>query len=254
MLEEVKKIAEKMGNRMVTATVDEWGVVNLGAEFIVDVTGDSVYYCKFPNSRTVVNIQTNPKGAFAVIDWNAMKGYQVKGLMSIVTDYVPKSEYAIANYNKMMALGANQVIKMTVAEIFDVIPKENQMEALWRNDSVFMDYFNTKIKYSPFKKPMHEPFKLGVFKQTLNSNIQELLKNRFNSFVGTVETNGSPNVSPRFLLEAADDYLLWGDKFKNKTFVNFSRPSPITVAMIDWNQQIGYQAKVGVHFTSSVKV
>ncbi len=242
MLQEVRKISDEIGRRMVVATIDEFGVVNLSPEFIIDVTYDSVIFCKFPGTRTLQNIKTNPKGSLAIINWNSMKGFQVKGLMRTIAAYNPISEDSQKKLAEMRKVGATQLVELKAAEIFDVIPKENQLEALWRSDS-YMEYFNTKIKYLPFKKPSFEPSSLSQFKNELNSHLKTLLANRYNSFVGTVETNGSPNVSPRFVLEANDNFLLWGDKFKNKTFMNFSRPSPITVAMIDWIKMDGYQAK-----------
>lgn len=242
MLQEVRKISDEIGRRMVVASIDEFGIVNLSPEFIIDVTYDSVIFCKFPGTRTLQNIKTNPKGSLAIINWNTMKGFQVKGIMRTISSYTPFTEDSKKKLSEMMKVGATQLVELKAAEIFDVIPKENQLEALWRSDS-YQDYFNTKIKYLPFKKPSFEPSSLLQFKDDLNSHLKALLSNRYNSFVGTVETNGSPNVSPRFVLEANDNFLLWGDKFKNKTFMNFSRPSPISVAMIDWIKMNGYQAK-----------
>jgi len=242
MLQEVRKISDEIGRRMVVATIDEFGIVNLSPEFIVDVTYDSVIFCKFPGTRTLQNIKTNPKASLAIINWNTMKGFQVKGLMKAIPSYTPFTEDSKKKLSEMMKVGATQLVELKAAEIFDVIPKENQLEALWRSDT-YLEYFNTKIKYLPFKKPSFEPASLVQFKDDLNNHLKVLLSNRYNSFVGTVETNGSPNVSPRFVLEANDNFLLWGDKFKNKTFMNFSRPSPITVAMIDWINMNGYQAK-----------
>lgn len=242
MLNEVRQIAESIGRRMVVATVDENGVANLSPEFIVDVTETSILFCKFPGTRTLQNIRKNPKGAVAVINWTIMKGFQVKGLMRQVASYTPSTEAGKAMLLKMQQVGAPQLVELVAAEIFDVFPKENQTESLWKSAG-FSEYASFKIRYPDFVKPDYEPASLIPFKSDLNRHIQTLLENKFNSFVGTVETNGSPNVSPRFLLEAADNFLLWGDKFKNKTFLNFSRPSPITVNLIDWNKMDGYQAK-----------
>lgn len=242
MIQEWEKIAEAMGWKMVVATVDEFGVVNLAAEFIVDISEKSIIFCKFPESRTLDNIRTNPKGAAAIINWNTMKGFQFKGLMTQLRSYTPQKARAIKTYTEMLELGATQIVELSIAEVFDVVPKENQLDALFKGES-FYSYFNKKIKYNQFKRPDYTTNSISQLKDRINNHLKSLLQNGFNSFVGTVENYGTPNISPRFVLEATDEFIFWGDKFKNKTFMNFSRPSPITVAMIDWNALKGYQAK-----------
>lgn len=70
-------------------------------------------------------------------------------------------------------------------------------------------------------------------------------------YVGTVDSEGMPNISPRAVIEIGDDYLLWGDNFQNKTFSNLQQNALATVAMADEAAYRGYQLKGTIEFSAS---
>lgn len=242
IIEDIKKVAEKMGGRMVVATVDSTGVVNLAPEFITEITNDHVYFQKFPRSKTLDNLKVFPKASIAIVDWNSFSGFQIKGLLETIENYTPTSEAGQAIYQRLTGLGCNQSVRISITEVFDVLPKSGAIDYLWSNPK-HTDYFKLRYEARPYIVPKFSPANLSQIVPELNSHINTMLDLKYNSYVGTVERNGTPNVSPRFILEANNEHLLWGDKFKNKTFLNFSRPSPITIALINWQAENGYQLK-----------
>ena len=62
--------------------------------------------------------------------------------------------------------------------------------------------------------------------------------------VGSVNANGIPNISPRYVLGILqNEKLLFADAFENKTFHNINAWPKVTVAVFDSNMQGGYQLK-----------
>jgi predicted pyridoxine 5'-phosphate oxidase superfamily flavin-nucleotide-binding protein len=62
--------------------------------------------------------------------------------------------------------------------------------------------------------------------------------------VGSVNANGIPNISPRYVLGILQsEKLLFADAFENKTFHNINAWPKVTVAVFDSNMQGGYQLK-----------
>ncbi|MBC8044290.1 MAG: pyridoxamine 5'-phosphate oxidase family protein [Rhizobacter sp.] len=241
MINVVKSLADDVQRRMVVATVDRQGVANLAPEFIVDVTDDAIVFCKFPDSRTLENIRHNPQGCVSIVDWARSNGYQIKGYTEPLATFTPYTPEGQRIKDSFFRMGATQLVKISIDEIHDVVPRQN-VEMLWQGPH-HARYAAVKQSFTPFEKPSGEPSAFEKLRPELNVHIKALLKNKFNSFVGTVDRDGSPNISPRFMVEAGTNYILWGDKFKNKTFRNFSRPSPISLCMIDWQNRTGYQLK-----------
>lgn len=62
--------------------------------------------------------------------------------------------------------------------------------------------------------------------------------------VGSVDKQGIPNISPRFVLGILnDEKLLFADVFTNKTFVNIKAWPKVTVAILDKSTMGGFQLK-----------
>jgi len=71
-----------------------------------------------------------------------------------------------------------------------------------------------------------------------------ILKNGSVVLVGSVDTKGVPNISPRFVLAVIDDErLLFADAFRNKTFDNIKAWRKVTVSVMDKETMGGFQLK-----------
>jgi predicted pyridoxine 5'-phosphate oxidase superfamily flavin-nucleotide-binding protein len=73
--------------------------------------------------------------------------------------------------------------------------------------------------------------------------------------VGTVNANGIPNISPRYVLGILqNERLLFADAFENKTFHNINAWPKATVAIFDKQTHGGYQLKGDVEAVSDPKL
>jgi predicted pyridoxine 5'-phosphate oxidase superfamily flavin-nucleotide-binding protein len=71
-----------------------------------------------------------------------------------------------------------------------------------------------------------------------------ILKNGNVVLVGSVDSKGVPNISPRFVLAVIDDErLLFADAFRNKTFDNIKAWRKVTVSVMDKETMRGFQLK-----------
>lgn len=72
-----------------------------------------------------------------------------------------------------------------------------------------------------------------------------LIRNDNVALVGTVDKNGIPNISPRFVLGIVDDNskLLFADLFENKTLANLTAWNKVTASIIDRDTMGGFQLK-----------
>lgn len=63
--------------------------------------------------------------------------------------------------------------------------------------------------------------------------------------IGSVDKNGIPNISPRFVLGMLgnNDRLLFADVYENKTFSNLKAWNKVTAAVIDRDSMGGFQLK-----------
>jgi predicted pyridoxine 5'-phosphate oxidase superfamily flavin-nucleotide-binding protein len=69
--------------------------------------------------------------------------------------------------------------------------------------------------------------------------------------IGSVNTNGIPNISPRYVLGILqNEKLLFADAFENKTFHNINAWPKVTAAVFDKDTQGGYQLKGDVEEVS----
>jgi predicted pyridoxine 5'-phosphate oxidase superfamily flavin-nucleotide-binding protein len=74
--------------------------------------------------------------------------------------------------------------------------------------------------------------------------IRLIIKNDNIVFVGSVSSNGIPNISPRYVLGVIrNEKLLFADAFENKTFHNINSWPKVTVAIFDMDNRSGYQLK-----------
>jgi predicted pyridoxine 5'-phosphate oxidase superfamily flavin-nucleotide-binding protein len=74
--------------------------------------------------------------------------------------------------------------------------------------------------------------------------IRLIIKQRNIVLVGSVNINGIPNISPRYVLGILqNEKILFADAFENKTFHNINAWPKVTVAVFDRDMQGGYQLK-----------
>ncbi len=74
--------------------------------------------------------------------------------------------------------------------------------------------------------------------------IRLIIKQKNVVLVGSVNANGIPNISPRYVLGILqNEKLLFADAFENKTFHNINAWPKVTVAIFDRDTQGGYQLK-----------
>ncbi|MDW8465941.1 MAG: hypothetical protein RML35_07120 [Chloroherpetonaceae bacterium] len=132
-------------------------------------------------------------------------------------------------YAEAIRKGVRHFATMRIAEIYDVIQKDKHLrEPDWKGKA-FSEYDHLRIEYPLFSPTALEPQSYPQFQRQFAPFFTTLFAQRYPGYVGTVKLRGAPNISPRFIIAAQENFLLWGDRFKNKTFFNFSRPSPITV-------------------------
>lgn len=60
-------------------------------------------------------------------------------------------------------------------------------------------------------------------------------------WVCTVDSHGTANVSPRYILDIGPDYIAWGNSFTNKTYYNVSANPEVSVAFADYGMRTGYE-------------
>ncbi len=71
-----------------------------------------------------------------------------------------------------------------------------------------------------------------------------ILKNDDVVLVGSVDSKGVPNISPRFVLAVIEnEKLVFADAFKNKTYDNIKAWNKVTVAVMDRETMGGFQLK-----------
>jgi predicted pyridoxine 5'-phosphate oxidase superfamily flavin-nucleotide-binding protein len=74
--------------------------------------------------------------------------------------------------------------------------------------------------------------------------IRLIIKQNHIVLVGSVSSNGIPNISPRYVLGILkNEKLLFADAFENKTFQNINAWPKVTAAVFDKDTQGGYQLK-----------
>ena len=85
--------------------------------------------------------------------------------------------------------------------------------------------------------------------------IRLIIKQENVVLVGSVNTNGVPNISPRYVLGILQNQrLLFADAFENKTFHNINAWPKVTVAIFDRDTQGGYQLKGDAEDVSDPKL
>ena len=74
--------------------------------------------------------------------------------------------------------------------------------------------------------------------------IRLIIKQNHIVLVGSVSSDGIPNISPRYVLGILkNEKLLFADAFENKTFQNINAWPKVTAAIFDRDTQGGYQLK-----------
>jgi len=75
--------------------------------------------------------------------------------------------------------------------------------------------------------------------------IRLLIKNDNVALIGSVDKEGVPNISPRFVLGIVgnNDRLLFADLYENKTLANLTAWNKVTASIIDVQTMGGFQLK-----------
>lgn len=249
MIETVKQLLNAVGRFAVVASADEWGLVHLSHVTIVDVAGTTIYFTDSGDSELAKNISFNPKVSFSIVDIKTFSGVQVKGAVREVTDVKVLTDVGKTLYYESVKSNNQPLFRLDIAEIYDVLqknPEQSLRTPQWTNPAN-TGYQGVRVSYKPFSAPKPQAMP-SLLKSSLETFASAMLEKLYPSFVGTAETGGTPNISPRFLLQVQNEFLLWGDKFKNKTFLNFSRPSPISSLMMNWETLTGYELKGWAQF------
>ncbi|MDX2128964.1 MAG: GNAT family N-acetyltransferase [Chloroherpetonaceae bacterium] len=230
------------------ATVNSKGLVQISIVTLIDITPTSIVFSDRCNSPIQENILINPKAALSFLNPLNFHGFQVKGLTKAINSFDPVTEEGHLLYDDCRSEG-KQVFELQIAQVFDLLTKENKLiEPIWANPELLNPLQNLLIEYPSFTLPTSEPKKFNYVKTPLSILIKNLFQKKFPGFIGTLEANGTPNLSPRFILDLHDNYLLWGDQSKNKTYFNLSLPSPTTVFFADWESLTGFECHGWVEF------
>lgn len=238
-LSEVERLAARNESRIVVATRDADGVPNVSPEFLFHWSEHKLYFAKFGGSETLANIKAFPEVSISLVDWVGKEGLQFKGTARAVDlRGVAVARPQIRDW--LVGLGCTQAVEVDVHEVFDASPKNDQRSPLWKSGATWV----TSTKPAPFKRPHIAPVGLdSVLVRQMQAVVRYNLDTRTPSFLATVDDRGVPNLSPRFILEADVDFLLYGDAFKNKSFLNLSRPCPVALAVVNWDKRFGYQVR-----------
>jgi predicted pyridoxine 5'-phosphate oxidase superfamily flavin-nucleotide-binding protein len=245
MFNDLKRLAESNNHVAVGATVDRHGVPQITRIVILDIDEEreEILFYDANNSASVDNLQYNPKVSLSITNVKIFDGRQVKGLGDVVLAVAPTTSFGRRRYADAIEQGVKYFVRLRIAEMFDVVPKEKSVRNSEQHGSAFSEYDKINIAYPTFSPSMLQPQTLDGFKEMFNPFLQAQFEKRSPGFVGTVEFRGAPNISPRWIVGAEENFILWGDLFKNKTFFNFSRPSPIAVYSMDWETGEGMECQ-----------
>lgn len=222
--------------RAVVATRDETGMPHLSPEFVFDWDDEAVYFAKMPGSRTARNAAEFPEVAVSIVDWASFRGLQLKGIAARVP--APATVRAPDQLRRLQGAGITEVYRVEIMEVYDVIPKTGadlRIPLWWRKRA-----WTRSRPQAAFTPVTTAPARMPADVRDRVAQLADMLRGRFvPAFVGTTGDDGVPNISPRFVLEAGDDYWFYGDGFRNKTYINATRPSPLCVALVDWDRERG---------------
>lgn len=238
-----EKVAELLrGNkyRAVVASRDEFGVPHLSPEIIWHWDKEAIWFSKFPRTRTLKNIARFPETAVSIVDWAKFQGLQIKGIATRVAQ-LPAGIEAPGELKRMQGAGITELVRLEVMEVYDVIPKEGadlSIPLWWKRR-----HWSTAREMIAFQTPALQPVSIpDSLRNTLSPIVDRLRKKFVPAFIGTLGDESVPNISPRFILEVGANYWFYGDGFRNKTFMNTARPSPLSIAVVDWDAERGYLA------------
>ncbi len=99
--------------------------------------------------------------------------------------------------------------------------------------------------------------RLAVAQATISEDVMRLIIKQGNVvLVGSVSPEGTPNISPRYVLDVmGGEKLLFADAFENKTFHNIGSWPKVAVAVFDRDSEGGgYQLKGSAEIVSDPEV
>lgn len=88
---------------------------------------------------------------------------------------------------------------------------------------------------------------------SIPQEVQQMMHKQKFIVIGSVDTNGVANVSPRTSFYFTDNVVYWLDFFKHKSQGNFRSIPWISVAVFDKNELKGFQMKGKVSFITDAK-
>jgi predicted pyridoxine 5'-phosphate oxidase superfamily flavin-nucleotide-binding protein len=109
----IKKLAELLEERefVYIATCDFENRPNAVPKFFLKIEGNFIYLIDYVLGRTFNNLRKNPRVSLAIMDNNALKGYQVNGTAEIIDKG--------ALYKKMITELKTKEIDFTVERIIE---------------------------------------------------------------------------------------------------------------------------------------
>jgi hypothetical protein len=236
---QIESILNANRRRAVVAVRDAHGVPHLSPVYVFDWDPDGVWFGKLPGTRFAAELRARPEVSVSVIDWAGFRGLQLKGLATAAP--APAAPQSPADLARLRGAGVREFFRVQVMEVYDAIPKAGADLGipLWYRSRAWARTLDGGDFTAPPLAPLAMPAALA---RQADSFFASLRKRFVPSFVGTTGEDGVPNISPRFLLEAGGDYWFYGDGFRNKTFLNTARPSPLCIAAVDWDLERGYLA------------
>ncbi|MCX5656848.1 MAG: pyridoxamine 5'-phosphate oxidase family protein [Candidatus Omnitrophica bacterium] len=136
----MKKLAELLEERefVYIASCDFENRPNAVPKFFLKIEGNFIYLIDYVLGRTFNNLKNNPRVSLAIMDNNALKGYQVNGTAKIVGKGIL--------YKKMIAELKAKEIDFTVERIIEGVrggKRSKGFEAACSGEAVI---FKVKIK------------------------------------------------------------------------------------------------------------
>lgn len=238
--EQINTILAANGSRAVLATRDEAGCPYLAPLFFWYVDDTSIWFSLGPSSRTRNHLKQFPEAAVSLVNWDKFEGLQVKGVATM--ESMDGLELDASTRALVASFGNTAAFRLTVQEVYDIIPGKDKdlRKPLWTAPGAW----SHASRPPTFRTPDIAPRAMPSILRSELSDMCEVQRNKFvPAYVATTNEQGVPNISPRFILEVGEDYWFYGDGFRNKTFMNASRPSPLAIAVVDWVQDVAFTAR-----------
>ena len=107
---EVKEFIETQGI-FVLGTVNENNLANISPRIFFRVDDNVIYWIDFFKHKSFKNFQTNPWVSISAFNKEELKGYQFRGIVSIITDEPKKSQIRESIIKKTLEKNTSSKVK-----------------------------------------------------------------------------------------------------------------------------------------------